>query len=764
MAVRQGSQQVVKNGEVDVVIETDVDEALEAVELLEGTELEIERPLPILPIKFGISGLYEHNVRVVFPQRPRIPIRPIPEPIPRPAPGPIPPRPWPGPDPVPRADALSPILPLVISEQLRLDVDSRYPQRVASGTARAGFKSVVHWIANLTKTASGYAGTIFYKDGNTASFPYTDVAISVSGFLPGARTATAKFTGGGATARVTTFKYKSPYHHPVDFEFDCATGVVPTLQINTGAHPNRPATLTVEDLSVQTVFKRAGFDVTTSPGGPVPISGAGSNATWSDQEMHDAMQTYWSRFHSYAQWAMWTFFASLHDQGTSLGGIMFDDIGAQHRQGTSIFVDSFIKNAPGGDPNPNAWVQRMIFWTVCHEMGHSFNLAHSWQKSLVYQGHGPWVPLSDEPEARSFMNYPYNVSGGQTAFFSDFEFRFSNQELLFMRHAPSRFVQMGNAEWFDHHGFEEANVSPEPTLTLEIRVNRDRALYEFLEPVNLELKLTNVASQPQLVDSNSLELDDQLTVVVKRDGRPARQLLPVVRRCALHDQVVVSPGESLYGSLLVSAGLKGWEIDEPGNYTIQVALQRDGEDIVSNELRIRVAPAKGYDEEYVAQELFTTDVARVLVLGGSEVMTEATETLREVVDRLPESAASIHAAIALGKPLARDYKQLSVDGSVEQPLAIRVRKAEPESAMTLLGSALTQSPGQAIETLGHIPYRAETEQLASFLAERGGQDEAAAVADVLLETLSSRRVRGRRVLESVLDEVRQAREAYAGRS
>ena len=47
------------------------------------------------------------------------------------------------------------------------------------------------------------------------------------------------------------------------------------------------------------------------------------------------------------------------------------------------------------------------------------------------------------------MNYPFRVAGGQSAFFADFEYRFSDQELLFMRHAPERFVQMGAADWFD---------------------------------------------------------------------------------------------------------------------------------------------------------------------------------------------------------------------------------------------------------------------------------------------------------------------------
>ena len=144
---------------------------------------------------------------------------------------------------------------------------------------------------------------------------------------------------------------------------------------------------------------------------------------------------------------------------------MFDSIGPNHRQGTAMFNDSFIKNAPAGDANPAAWVRRMKFWTACHEIGHGFNLAHSWQKSLGT----PWIPLTNEPEARSFMNYPDGVQGGQNAFFSDFEFRFSDNELLFMRHAPERFVQMGNADWFDHHGFEQANVSPGSPFALELR-------------------------------------------------------------------------------------------------------------------------------------------------------------------------------------------------------------------------------------------------------------------------------------------------------
>ena len=80
--------------------------------------------------------------------------------------------------------------------------------------------------------------------------------------------------------------------------------------------------------------------------------------------------------------------AARHDQGRSLGGVMFDDIGPNHRQGTAIFTDTFIQDAPPGDPNAAAWRNRMQFWTAVHEMGHAFNLAHAWQKALTEKKKG----------------------------------------------------------------------------------------------------------------------------------------------------------------------------------------------------------------------------------------------------------------------------------------------------------------------------------------------------------------------------------------
>jgi len=646
-------------------------------------------------------------------------------------------------------------------EELRLDVDGRYPQMAASGTVYRLLSTRVHWVANLTSSGvNTWSGPIWYKNGDATALPYTNVQIQVvRSWFANQRLATVTFSGGGAPSRVLTYKYKSQAFQSAEFEFDHAEDAIQVTSIDTCAHPNRPAMLACENLTIENVYRRAGFNVTTSSGGnTVSKALAGANGTWSDMEMHDAMQVYWSHFANKPQWSMWTFFAAQHDMGNSLGGIMFDDIGPHHRQGTAIFSKSFISNAPPGDSSPAAWVQRMRFWTAVHEMGHAFNLAHSWQKSLGT----PWIPLSNQPQARSFMNYPYNVTGGQSAFFSDFEFRFSDDELLFMRHAPTSFVQMGNADWFDHHGFQQADISPEPGFKLEVRINRQEPRFEFMEPVVLELKLTNTSGQAQLIRENLLQSRDHMTIILRKDGKPARQFAPYAQYCLQPANKALNAGQSIYDSLFISVGRNGWDVAEPGNYSIQIALHFETEDIISNTLQLRVMPSKGYEEECLAQDYFSDGVGRILSFDGSNYLNKDSNTLQEVVARLPKSRAARHAQIALGNTLARDYKMLQIEKSAETliPLTeagskVKTIKCDEIAARKQLGTALLDQPLVAAESLGHIDYKYYTDNYSDWLAKQGDTNTAANIQDSLYTTLSARKV-----LDRVLQEVKRRSDSY----
>ena len=290
------------------------------VEAAEIARPGIEPLIPILPWppRVRVSGLYAAS-RIVTPPIPApgpLPIQPVPLAQPMPGIAPTAAGPW----------QIEELLPWgFLREELRLDVDGRYPQMMASGTHYGVLAKRVHWIARLTASGpNAWTGSIWFKDGDVASFPYTMVEITTTAtFLSSQRKAVVRFSGGGTSVRTRTLAFKSPYFRQVEFEFDCATGVTATTHIGTHDHPNRPATLPGETLTIEEVYRRVGFDVRKSGSDSiVPIGDAGTNARWSDNEMHDAMQVYWSRFAGKAQWSLWVFFARLHEQGTSLGGIM----------------------------------------------------------------------------------------------------------------------------------------------------------------------------------------------------------------------------------------------------------------------------------------------------------------------------------------------------------------------------------------------------------------------------------------------------------
>lgn len=643
---------------------------------------------------------------------------------------------------------------------LRLDVDGHYPLMVASGDFNT-FVSSIHWIADLTETGPfSWEGGISYRNPSNGGFPFTMIKITVNNpKTTSRRTVSVIFSGLGQLELTRVYEFKSPHFHTVEFEYDVAEETEAVTSIETHDHPDHPATIPDETLTIEKVYERAGFEVKVSPGSGsvIPIREAASmgerfrdHRLWDDAEMHDVMQTYWSQFEHQAQWSMWVFFARLHEQGESLGGIMFDSIGPNHRQGTAMFNDSFIAQAPIGDPHPEVWVRRMRFWTAVHEMGHAFNLAHAWQKHLGLS----WVPLESSYDYLSFMNYPFlyetgNFSDANTVrFFREFEYRFTDDELRFMRHAPESFVQMGNADWFDNHAFHNANVSPIPSLQLEIRVNRPQAIFEFLEPVCLELKLKNVSSEPQIVDAHILDDLEEMIVIIKKDKQPARQFIPYARHCWRSQSKVLMPGDSIYNSLFISGGNNGWDIAESGYYTIQLALEHGEEDLVSNALRIRVAPPKNYDEEFLAQDYFCEDVARILNFNGSLFLSKGNDILREICDRLSDRRVAVHAEVAVETPMMRYFKQLVLpkDASSLQEAKITTHEPDVKEVREKLSKSLLQQKKTAAETLGNINFKSTLDRYSDFLAKIGDIHDAIKVQDELLQTLSERGVK-KRVLE-----------------
>lgn len=446
--------------------------------------------------------------------------------------------------------------PVFTRETLRLDVDGDFPQMAASGAGLNGLQVRTHWVAtplvkNTTPAGDEWTGPIVFKSGVSSFLPHDTVTLTVqNGQLR------ATFRRVGVADRVVQFAFASPRFHEITIEYDAEEGVDRVLDYETHSHPDHPATLANEVLSIDTVFERAGFRVLrTGEDGVVASSSAGDGGEWSNSEMHDAMQVHFSQLASLpasqrnrARWALWTFFAGAHEDGPDLGGIMFDSVGATQRQGTALFLNSFISNAPDNDPAADAWRRRMAFWTAVHEMGHGFNLLHAWQKHLGT----PWRPQPTGTSLLTFMNYPYfyesgpNQDANTTRFFQDFGFRFTDDELMFLRHAPEEFVIMGGEQFGENHAFEQANQAQSPTFSLEVRVNRQGGAFEFLEPVVLELKLKNTSRQPVLPPARSLRMLEQMTIRIQKRGGEAKVFHPFAHKCYQPELQILQPGDSIY--------------------------------------------------------------------------------------------------------------------------------------------------------------------------------------------------------------------------
>ena len=174
----------------------------------------------------------------------------------------------------------------------------------------------------------------------------------------------------------------------------------------------------------------------------------------------------------------------------------------------------------------------------------------------------------------------------------------------------------------------------------------------------------------------------------------------------------------------MSAGKNGWDIAEPGNYTVQAMITIDDEIIMSNALKLRVGTPRTDNEEICAQDLFNKDVGQVLTYGGSQYLAKANHALEEVIVRLPNSNAARHAQIALALPKLRNFKSLNITADApdlftaleNKKAAIGVTKSDSAVKKTL-DTLLVKEGNAAAETLGHICYKQHMDTYSKYLAD-----------------------------------------------
>jgi hypothetical protein len=618
--------------------------------------------------------------------------------------------------------------------ELRVDVDGRRPQARVSGDFFYRFTwwgaAFTFYIRSFVVESLSVTGNLlemvitgpvkYYNDLSNTS-DTIEVRIPRVSIYSSPADATVKFFTSGALQSTYVCPHVSDCFRTVTLEIDRFQGTAFPATVDTHVSPY-PSDLPQENLTTDIIFERTGIcmtvnedDVLNDPDGP------DLGNFWNETELHQLMENRFDLFANTLQWNLYGvvvpwFGTTTADTGYY--GTMFDWGGWQAgdtylRQGCAIAYNAIIGRG-GTLYNTTAKRNRLILQTFVHEVGHAFNLPHTWSRTN-----------NPDSGSESFMNYPWGYTpGGESAFWSNFRWEFDDVELVWMRHADRLDVIFGGRDWIGNNlsiytepEFESVNAP----LALEVRANK---VFEFGEPVQIELKLTSVSPVPQKVVPLLEPEDGLIGIYIRRPNGDHVLYVPPVRRLKDRATVELGPGESLYETVTLSYGAKGPQFSEPGEYRIRAFYDaRDVGVAISPSCRVRIAAPTGRENEELAHLLFDHGAAKFMYFGGTERYPNTTSQLEEAVERYaktnPATVRHIHAALGIRQ--SSPVKQVILKKDLR---VVSKREANLDEAVLHLDAARKLMTPRRISALDNITYNRISWLLADCYEIQAKTDEA----------------------------------------
>ncbi|TMS00098.1 hypothetical protein [Nonomuraea basaltis] len=531
-------------------------------------------------------------------------------------------------------------------------------------------------------------------------------------------------TNGSGTAAVAGRTYQvsfaSPYFRRVLLEQDSVTGTVPFVSYRTGSLPG-PSGSPARELTVTAAYAEAGIELTLAEPGVIPVDGSGADLAWSDAELHHAMTQQFSMFGDAPAWRLWLLVASRHVGGYR--GIMFDYNDAHQRQGAAVFYDAIKGTTPES--------QRAQLRTYVHELGHAFNLLHSWQKHLATppQPLGPDGGFGD----LSWMNYVNNYRpNGEQGYWAAFPFQFTDPELVHLRHGFFRDVAMG-AHAFGTGAAEiepfEQPIEDRSGLRLELRAKES---FELGEPVVVELKLS-CAGEPRVTHGH-LHPDTEFTQVsISQPGGRTVLYRPMMRHCVdTSPDIRLDEGNpAMYRSAYIGHGRDGHYFQQPGEYQVRAQyIAADGSRIVSPACLVRVRFPVSRDDHQVAELMLGEEQGKLFSLLGSDSPTlrSGNLALDEVIDRYGDHHLATYARMVKGLNAEGEFKALTTGKR------LLIRPPDPKQGIDHL-TRVAQAG-----TIDNITLNMVMRRLARAQARQGDLGRANAVMDKMVTLFESKGV------------------------
>jgi hypothetical protein len=613
--------------------------------------------------------------------------------------------------------------------ELRVDVDRTRPMKrvsgdffFTSGSTTSYFGSFAVNSPSITVTVTDVTIKGLGSFTWAAGAPVVQVTIPRRTiFQPQAPATLRFFQTNGTPGAVYVCAFESIYFRTVRIETDRVSDVsTPVLaSYNTGSLPSGgPA----RSLSVVSAYAEAGIQMIPTAGSDViNVSEAGANLLWSNAELHASMQQHFTLWKDLPQWAVWQLVAQNHEFGSGLYGIMFDQQGKQ-RQGCAVFH--------AGIGGTTADQLRLQLYTYVHELGHCFNLLHSWQKSLANP------PGLNRPAALSWMNYPwYYAGGGAPAFWANFPFQYDNEEVVHLRHAFYNNIVMGGNDFIvgSALGRDVLADSIRDDSGLSLALSTHQRSFALGEPVVVELALSTYDPRGRRVHKWLHPNCGLVKIVIQKPSGEVVGYEPLIDHLVGENETLLTPGEQITDSAYIGFGKGGLTFDQPGNYRLRaVYAALGGSQVLSEILNLRVRYPVTAAAEELADLFMGEEQGALLYLLGSdhESLARGNEAFDLVLEKHAKSELAQYARLVKGVNAGRTFK--TVDR--EMANGVTVRPAQPEESASLLSTVASSGVLDKVSNEMVLTHLAAAQSL-------GGNPEAATAT---LGKLSAKKNRGRR--------------------
>lgn len=283
------------------------------------------------------------------------------------------------------------------------------------------------------------------------------------------------------------------------------------------------------------------------------------------------------------------------------------------------------------------------------------------------------------------MNYPwYYPKGGPAGFWSSFDFRFDDEELIHLRHGFRNDVIMGGNNFIVGSSLGREvladPISDESGLVLGISTHQRS--FALGEPVVLELKLKATTTRGRRAHTWLHPDFGMVRVVISKPSGQVVAYEPMIDHLVGERQKMLGVDDEVRDSAYIGYGKGGFYFDQPGQYRVRAAYAAlDGSQVLSDILTIRVRYPVTRDEDTLADLFMGEDQGVLLYLQGSDnsSLRAGNDAFDEVIDRFGAHPLAAYARMVKGINAGRVFK--TVTAGEGRPVSVRPAKTEESIAL-----------------------------------------------------------------------------------